>query len=269
MSSKAKVERAAGRPIPPKEETAAFSFFFNFLFGEGYCVCEKSVNGQCGDCVYALRPDTCEKCKRRYGDYPDLFLAESEYFDTGTDFAAAVRCWPDNLYCAVLLIKSSEYTKRPRDLEGNVRKALFFLSERERAVLLMRYRDGMLLREVGGALGISAEQVRQIQNRTLRKLRSPALFKLLFLGLGADVTDEDIPKAGDTPGALLGQSDTLHALGLNLRVFGALVRAGILTVSELAHKPDRELLDIPGIGTKGVQEIRAALGKYFEGTGCA
>jgi len=45
------------------------------------------------------------------------------------------------------------------------------LTDRERKVLLGRYWDNRTLEEVGAAVGLTRERVRQIQNRALRKLR--------------------------------------------------------------------------------------------------
>lgn len=45
------------------------------------------------------------------------------------------------------------------------------LSLREKLVIVGRYRDGRSLREIGESLGVSAERIRQIQNKALKRLR--------------------------------------------------------------------------------------------------
>jgi len=73
-------------------------------------------------------------------------------------------------------------------LREQIRGMLDALSERERAVLEMRYglRDGKphTLEEVGKAFGVTRERVRQIEAKALRKLRHPGRSRKLrdFLG---------------------------------------------------------------------------------------
>ena len=60
-----------------------------------------------------------------------------------------------------------------------VRALLSTLSERERQVLAWRFGEGvdvpLTLQQVGRRLGVSAERVRQIENRALAKLETAAL----------------------------------------------------------------------------------------------
>ncbi len=73
-------------------------------------------------------------------------------------------------------------------LKEQIRSALGALSDRERAVLEMRYglRDGRphTLEEVGKAFGVTRERIRQIEAKALRKLRHPGRSRKLrdFLG---------------------------------------------------------------------------------------
>jgi RNA polymerase sigma factor (sigma-70 family) len=56
------------------------------------------------------------------------------------------------------------------------------LSERERAIVCARYGigcDAQTLREIADGLGLSAERVRQVEERALTKLRSAAAFPLI------------------------------------------------------------------------------------------
>jgi len=74
-------------------------------------------------------------------------------------------------------IAEDEYERALDDIElAQLRSLLSGLSERERSVLRARYGlDGgqeRTLREIGGELGLSAERVRQIEQRALGKLRA-------------------------------------------------------------------------------------------------
>ena len=61
-----------------------------------------------------------------------------------------------------------------------LRDALHVLNEREMKIIERRRlsEDGATLEELGGALGISKERVRQIETRALEKLRSALVQKI-------------------------------------------------------------------------------------------
>ena len=54
----------------------------------------------------------------------------------------------------------------------------------------------------------------------------------------------------------------VESLDLSLRTRHALDEANIRTVGGLARKKEKDLLDIAGLGVKGIQEIRKALGEF-------
>ena len=70
-----------------------------------------------------------------------------------------------------------------QSFEDTLREALAKLSEKERQILSMRFGLGddnpRTLREIGDALGISRERVRQIENQALTKLRRGAQSRAL------------------------------------------------------------------------------------------
>ena len=70
-----------------------------------------------------------------------------------------------------------------QSFEQTLREALAKLSEKERQILSMRFGleddDPRTLREIGEALGISRERVRQIENQSLSKLRRGAQSRAL------------------------------------------------------------------------------------------
>src|SRR5436190_1078212 len=73
-------------------------------------------------------------------------------------------------------IAEDEYERALETIEvEQLRSLLSGLSDRERAVLRARYGldgDEQMLRDVAGRLGLSAERVRQIEQRALAKLRA-------------------------------------------------------------------------------------------------
>ncbi|KKQ83211.1 MAG: DNA-directed RNA polymerase subunit alpha [Parcubacteria group bacterium GW2011_GWB1_38_8] len=54
----------------------------------------------------------------------------------------------------------------------------------------------------------------------------------------------------------------VESLDISLRTRHALSIANIRTVGGLARKKEKDLLDIAGLGTKGIQEIKKALGEF-------
>ena len=54
----------------------------------------------------------------------------------------------------------------------------------------------------------------------------------------------------------------IDTLDLSTRTLNALTEAGIRTVGGVARKKKEDLLEIEGIGEKGIQEIRRALSNF-------
>ncbi|OHA89199.1 MAG: DNA-directed RNA polymerase subunit alpha [Candidatus Zambryskibacteria bacterium RIFCSPHIGHO2_01_FULL_43_25] len=54
----------------------------------------------------------------------------------------------------------------------------------------------------------------------------------------------------------------IESMGLSARTFNALSNANIRTVGGLARKKEKDLLEIDGLGAKGIQEIKDTLGGY-------
>ena len=79
---------------------------------------------------------------------------------------------------------------RDKSLAGSIEQALSLLPDREAAVLRLRFglRDGRrrTLEEIGREFGVTRERIRQIQVKTLRKLRRREPRNLYGLGFAAD-----------------------------------------------------------------------------------
>ena len=54
----------------------------------------------------------------------------------------------------------------------------------------------------------------------------------------------------------------IESLDMSARTQNALSLANIRTVGGLARKKEKDLTDIEGLGAKGIQEIRKALGEF-------
>ena len=54
----------------------------------------------------------------------------------------------------------------------------------------------------------------------------------------------------------------IDTLNLSSRTINALTEANIRTVGGIARKEEEDILNIKGLGQKGVQEIKRALGEF-------
>lgn len=71
---------------------------------------------------------------------------------------------------------------------------------------------------------------------------------------------KDAPRSGEVDPEIL--KTRVDSLDISVRTKHALSLANIRTVGGLARKKEKDLLDIAGLGSKGVQEIRKALGEF-------
>ena len=100
---------------------------------------EKVNREVCAGCVYTQYPTYCNSCVRRYGNYPDRYTDEGDYFIVDDRVLELAESWPDNLYRAVLGIEAKQYRRRPKHLEERIEKILEYLPAREQLVLRKRY----------------------------------------------------------------------------------------------------------------------------------
>lgn len=71
----------------------------------------------------------------------------------------------------------------PPDFEQSVEYVLEnLLDQRESYMLVLRYLDGKSNREIGEFYGLTTQRVRQVIDRTLRKLRHPSRYRYLRFG---------------------------------------------------------------------------------------
>ncbi|MFQ5661968.1 MAG: DNA-directed RNA polymerase subunit alpha [Candidatus Paceibacteria bacterium] len=83
-----------------------------------------------------------------------------------------------------------------------------------------------------------------------------------------ELTDEEGKDTADTPKAETEEVDTeflktrIESINLSARNVNALTAANIRTVGGLVRKKEKDILEIEGLGKKGLQEIKRALGNY-------
>jgi len=73
-------------------------------------------------------------------------------------------------------------------------------------------------------------------------------------GSAVEIEEIDMPTSESAPGAL-----SLSDLGVSVRWINKFEEAGVVTVADLIGKTEAELLELPGIGQKAVDEVIAGL----------
>jgi DNA-directed RNA polymerase subunit alpha len=79
---------------------------------------------------------------------------------------------------------------------------------------------------------------------------------------------EEVSDKSSVSGSSKGELDVefmktrIDAIGLSARTVKSLANANIRTIGGLARKKEVDILDIEGLGSKGIQEIKKVLAQY-------
>ena len=88
--------------------------------------------------------------------------------------------WPYNLLDDIFH-EAFDHILSEDEIDG-LKDAIGTISEREQEVLLLYYRDGKSLREIGNIYHLTVERIRQILQKGLRKLRHPSRLNCIRYG---------------------------------------------------------------------------------------
>lgn len=194
--------------------------------------------------------------------------------------------YPKNLLCAVRgSLEADEPTELTEDVLAGIQYALSTLKDRERFVIVERYREKRTLRSIGEDIGVKTERVRQIVNKAERNLRHPRNIAFMTKGVigyikrvnaieyergykrGYDEGYEQGMK--DAPNGVVkaGMSVTLSSLpievlDLSIRAFNAMKRAGYNTVGDIVPLTHKEMIHINNLGVKQRGEVAKGLRLY-------
>ena len=172
--------------------------------------------------------------------------------------------YPDNLLYDIF---GGEWEfPRPGEFDGSLEYVLHTLTERERRILGFRYKDGLTFEEIGKREFVTRERIRQIHAKSLRKLRHPGRLNYLKYGVSGVIAWKT-ESAREAALASLPKPDKpedipLEELGLSVRSYNCLKRAGKHTLREVSEMTFDELCHVRNIGKKSVDEICAVLTKY-------
>lgn len=146
------------------------------------------------------------------------------------------------------------------------------LSERDRRLMEMYYRDRMSLDEIAGTLYVTRERVRQIILKAGRKLVHPSVMcKMRVVSLKEY---DDLKRKYDLLYAQVNgtlpkdiTNRFIEDLDLSVRSYNALKRNGIQTVGELFGLSDEELSKFRNLGDKSKKEIKTKLYDFLDPEG--
>ena len=209
--------------------------------------------------------------------------ADPEASDLSVDISTR---WPFNLATAVLNITDGvtiENTESPlwRVYLPALIQSLDKLSDRERSILVMRFKHGMTLEQCGRKYNVTRNRIRQLQNKALRRLRHPSTWKswcydtmkkayayedevsalrLENIRLRNAIKSElPQPKKEQMPNL---DDVWIDDLDLSVRSFNCLKRAGINKVSDLVGKTYEDMMRVRNLGRKSTEEIACKVREY-------
>ena len=146
------------------------------------------------------------------------------------------------------------------DIKAGLNYALSTLSEREQAIIRMRYQEHLPLREIGIAIEVTTERIRSLGDKILRKLREPQ--RLGYIKYGKCGFETLIAKREEEKRNAKVDSQlrmTLEELDLTVRSFNCLKVRGCDTVGDIAALTEEEILKTKNLGKKSMIEIAEAL----------
>jgi DNA-binding CsgD family transcriptional regulator len=159
--------------------------------------------------------------------------------------------------------------------------ALNTLTEREVDILQKRYIEGMTLRTIALAYGLTSERIRQIKARAIRKLRHPSR-KILFQAVPMvevqkqKVQYQKLCQEYEFLAEVLNSANNLDVgrvtvevldiplseLNLSVRSYNCLRRASKNTLKDITDMTEPELKRIRNLGNKSADEIIDCLKRH-------
>lgn len=194
--------------------------------------------------------------------------------------------YPKNLLYAVRgAWEDDEPTELTPDVLAGIEYALSTLKERERYILVERYKGKRTLRSIGEDIGVKTERVRQIVNKAERNLRHPRNMAFITKGVigyikkvneieyergykkgyaeGYEQGVKDAPNGVTRAGTSVTLSSLpIEALDLSIRAFNALKRAGYNSIGDIVPLTHREMIHIKNLGPKQRGEVAKGLRHY-------
>ena len=170
--------------------------------------------------------------------------------------------WPENVYRVVFGVPRTEQCEMPEDAEQTIAYILETLTPREKDAIVRHYARMETQREIADAYGVTEPRARQIVMKALRKMRHRSRSEALVLGIREyerrkTINQQRIEVAVKTMSALA--EEELWILGLSVRAYNCLCRAGCRSVLDVVEMNPSQLYKSRGIGRTVAREIKDKL----------
>ena len=190
----------------------------------------------------------------------------------------SIRDWPLGLLDELYSMRPDEVpVEHPVDLEASILYAINTLSDRTRAMIVMRYRDKLSYAAIAKEYSVTQERVRQLIMKGMRQLRHPS--RMIYIKLGVQgamiqAKKEAAEKARDRAvveylatlkleeleiDTAKGQKNIymtrLDDLCLSVRAYNCLRRCGNETVGDVMKMSADELRRVRNLGTRSYSDI--------------
>ena len=201
--------------------------------------------------------------------------------------------WPFNIYRAIAPNDEGTEESLPADYCGALEYVLIAtIKDREAQILRYRYQMGLTYREIGERIGLHAERIRQIHDKSIRKLRHPSRLRFLRDGIvpameryrencrelffnqgyregyrngsmeASANMQNDSETEGDDSLAIPIEQAPIDILEPSVRLYNCLRRSNICTVGQLLGWSKPELLRIRNFGELSLLELEQTLAKF-------
>ncbi len=176
----------------------------------------------------------------------------------------------------------------PEDLEQSLAYVLAGLSEREQSVIRAYFSEEKTYAEIARCKNVTQERIRQILEKSMRKLRHPERIRFLIHGVKGVIHQTSVDSAQNAIStrleralssiseishrlsAITGKEEyselsetcegfnvsiPLDELNLSVRGYNCLKRTGMKTVSDITKLTKNELMRVRNLGKKSFEEV--------------
>ena len=221
---------------------------------------KKRVCSYCGSTKYYAK-GFCRNCYARYmaNGSPEKKERKKRVSDNRKEQYKKTD-WKMRFYEAVFGDKN---ITMPPDAEKSIEYVLSTINDRERDILLLKYKDGWSLKEIGEKYAICGQRVGQIIAKALRKCRHPSRSKILSLGYAQAEIEQRLTEENFRKRICSGENMSLEEYDLSIRSYNCLRRAGLNDRNDVINyiqirkneKPEDALLKIRNLGRKSAIEV--------------
>lgn len=131
------------------------------------------------------------------------------------------------------------------DFDGTLEYVLHTLNERERDIVLRRYKDKKTYEQCSKPYGVTRQRIRQIETKALKKLK----YREEMLQYGIEKYIDFIKAIKSVPNL------PIEAINLSCRIYSCLKRSGIDTIGQLIQLEPEQLAQVRNLGKKAYREI--------------